>query len=160
MQLYLKIKSATSVVELLELAEQYSVTSINSLSDKFNKLNLKFFVGRNFTSFFNNNKKLLKSDIVVADQRWVDVIANQGKLTAYPDPLYLMSQIAVDPVIRFTNRLDIQNSKSQLLDLIKQSLLGVDWLSSSPFNSSVATKHPLEQGHPWWNDYIYGQLTK
>jgi len=160
LQLYLKIKSAASAVELLELTEQYSLTAINLLFDKFNKLNLKPFVGRNFTSFFNNNKKLLKSDTIIADQRWVDVIANQGKLPAYPDPLYLMSGIAIDPVVEFTKHLDIQNIKSELLNLIEQSLLGVNWLTNSPFNSPFATKHPLEHGHQWWSDYIYTQLTK
>jgi hypothetical protein len=160
LQLYLKIKSATSVVELLELTEQYVLTTINSLFDKYNALNLKSCVGRNFTSYFDNNKKLLKSDIIVANQRWVDVIADQGKLTAYPDPLYLMSGIAIEPVIKFTKHLNIRNSKLQLLDLIEQSLLGVNWLTNSPFNSPHATKHPLEHGHQWWGAYIYKQLTK
>lgn len=158
LQLYLKIKFATSVLELLELVEQYSVTALNSVLNKFSKLNLNCYVGRNFTSFFNNNKQLQSCNYVT--QRWVDVIADHGNLTKYPDPLYLMSGIAINPVTKFIKHLQIQNSKLQLLELIEQSLEGVNWLTNSPFNSPHATKHPLEQGHEWWSNYLYGEITK
>jgi hypothetical protein len=152
--LYLKIKSATSVVEVIELAEKYTLNMISTLAKQFTALN--FYVARNFTSFVDVTS--VPNNITLIDQRWVDVIANQGKLTAYPDPLYLMSNIAITPVTKFIKHLNIQNSKLQLLNLIEQSLLGINWLSNSPFNSQVATKHPLEQGHQWWCEHLYNEI--
>jgi len=154
LQLYLKTRLATSVVEVIEIVEKYTLDMISTLAKQFTALN--FYVARNFTSFVDVTS--VSNDIILIDQRWVDVIADRGKLTAYPDSLYLMSDIAITPVIKFIEHLDIQNSKLQLLNLVEQSLLGIDWLSNSPFNSQIATRHPLEQGHQWWCEHLYNEM--
>lgn len=45
------------------------------------------------------------------------------------------------------------------LDLIEQSLLRINRLDSSPYNTSEDSRHPTEAGHEIWAEYLLKHLT-
>ena len=157
LELYLQIKNATSVLHLLQMEEAMTFNFLTDCCFELRHLNIDWIVGRNFTSTFETNNSLLTGFINI-NKRWVDIIADNGQLAAYPNNLYIMSQIGLNPLLNFIQVLNIDNVKSQLTDVIEKSLEGVNWLDNSPYNSRSATKHPLEQAHQWWADHIYNTI--
>jgi hypothetical protein len=150
--LWTHINQSASVNELILNSENYTFKAITELVNEFG---IRCVVSRNFTSFFEQNKKVLTdAQIICVPERWVDVIQQQGNLSDYPQELYAMSGMAIDPISNFSKYLKLPNCMVQLIDLIDCSMAGVSWLEASEFNSRWATKHPLEQAHKWWARHL------
>lgn len=111
-------------------------------------------VGRNFSNTYDVNKSILGNNLL--DKTWVDVIAERGNLEPYPSNLRIMSMMGLTPVLQFAKSLP----KEQLIDLIDMASLGIDWLVNSPYNTrvNVGSKHPNEQAHRWWAEYLYQHI--
>ena len=112
--------------------------------------NFDYIVGRTWTHTYNENKHILGNCLI--DKNWADVISEFGKTEHYPKDVYIMSGIAIDPLLKLLKILKL-NDKENLLSIISNASLGVNWLYNSKYNSEMG--HPLEQGHQWWADYIY-----
>jgi hypothetical protein len=119
------------------------------------KLFKSYTVGRNFTYTCQENKNILENNLL--EKIWVDIIKEKGNLSEYTKNLYVVSQNGLDPLIDF---LGDAVTKNQLINLIQLSLESIKWLESSPYNSKIGSKHPLEQAHIWWADYLYEHLKR
>jgi len=47
-----------------------------------------------------------------------------------------------------------------MLPYIDQALVAVKWFDQSQLNNKHATKHPTEQGHKLWAEYLNSILSK
>lgn len=156
LKLYLKVKHSSSVLDLLRLCEEYTLENINNIVKKFLHLNLQCYISRHNTSFFSENHKLFLNNTQKINLRWVDVIAEQGKISPYPDPVYVITQGAIDPLTQMAKNLNINNRKEHLITLLDQSTSSINWLKNSILNRS----YPSELGHRWWSDYLYKEIAK
>jgi hypothetical protein len=147
--LFLELRQATSLNELFCIVEQYTFQELKTCcADN----NVKYIVARNFSDTFesNNNNHLVKD-------KWVDIIAQQGQLTYYPNPVRCLTQMSIAPMVQLCKHLDL-DLKEQWIDMLESAEQAVNWLDSSPYNSKRASKHPLEQAHLWWAEHLYKQL--
>lgn len=155
-RMYLKLRSANSLIELLELYEQVTFQEIKNYFDRCPS-NVKWTIGRNFTCMFEANKSIIPAECLV-EETWVDVIATQGKLPPYPQHIYLLSSIGIGPLVKFSEHLDKEKFKANWINLLEIAESGIDWLDMSPYNSNLATRHPLEQAHAWWAEHLYKRI--
>lgn len=144
--LYIALRDSTSLVDLLTRYEKYTVDSIRQRIPGIK-------LARNFTSIIDNNDFDVK-------KRWTDIIAINGKLTNYPENAYVVSGMGVDPLIQLSQHLDANHFKNEWLQILDSANQCINWLSNSPYNSSIATKHPQEQAHQWWAEYLYESVLK
>jgi hypothetical protein len=143
--LFLALRQSTDLLDLLRRYETYTISAVRQT------IKSDVYLARNFTSAFED------SDLDT-DLRWVDIISERGSLEKYPDKLYVMSQLGLQPLMDFCRMFEIRSNQQDWLELMDTSSQGIDWLESSPYNSKRATKHPLEQAHLWWAEYLYGDL--
>lgn len=143
--LYLALKPSTNLNDLLTRYESFTVETIKQRVPGV-------ILARNFTSMVDKTKFNISN-------RWTDVIADNGNLPAYPDQLYVMSQIGINPLLKISRHLDKNHFKNDWMPILEQATKGIDWLLNSPYNSKRATKHPLEQAHYWWAQHLYESLT-
>ena len=140
---------------MLTAYEQYTFELLNEYFSKLH--NTTWLIGRNFTSVFDVNKKFLPTDNLMSD-RWVDIIAKNGNLSPYPDEVYVFSRLGWKPFKELTDFIDEEKFKSQWIDIIDKSLNAIDWFDISPYNYRLTTRHPNEQAHQWWAEYLYKKL--
>jgi len=141
-ELYYAIKDHQNIDDLLIKYEAYIFKLIDQLFDSY-------LVGSNFTHTYHENKSILGQRLL--PKAWVDVIAEQGHIDPYPDNVRVLSSNGLDPLLEFANKLP----KEQLLEILNSADRGISWLLNSPYNAKIATKHPLEQAHLWWAEYLY-----
>lgn len=143
--LYLAIQPSTTLFELLQRYETYTVNSIRQRVPNI-------ILARNFTTILNK-------DLFDIKERWTDVISTNGNLSKYPD-VHVMSTTGLDPLVEMCKHLDKNQFKQEWVCILDESNKGVDWLINSPYNSNRATKHPQEQAHQWWAEYLYESVLK
>lgn len=147
LELYSTLSNSKNIWEFLQNYENYTFKLIKKLfADQH------YFVSRNFTQSFSVNRKIL-NDRLLSDT-WVDIISKKGTKQPYPDNVYVLSMNGLDPILEYVKNSPI-NDKEQLLTLVNNSHLAINWLNDSEFNAKIATKHPLEQAHLWWAEYLY-----
>jgi hypothetical protein len=150
--LMLELVKSISVEDFFIRYEQWTFNKISEIFNNFPEI--KFYIARNFTSVCEQNSILLPGNLIT--KRWVDVIAEQGNLTPYPDRVQVLSGNGLTPIIETSKSLGLDKHKEEWIDVFTQSELAIDWLHNSPYNSKRATKHPLEQAHAWWAEYLLG----
>lgn len=149
LKLYLSLRGCDSLSNIFQAYEAYTFSVLETYFKSLS-IPVHWHIGRNFTSVCDSNRYLVQG---LLEHRWVDVIAQRGDLAPYPD-VYVLSGMGLDPLIEFTQG----KFKQQWIDVLDQSSRAIDWLHSSPYNSKQATKHPLEQAHAWWAEYLYESI--
>jgi hypothetical protein len=139
------VKEYTDLDDLLIKCEAYTFNLINNLFPNV-------LVGRNFTHTYKQNKSILGNKLL--PNIWTDIIATEGNLAPYPDDIKILSGMGIDPIIKFGTKIP----KEQLINLMDCQELGFNWLTRSPYNSGAGTKHPNEQAHEWWAQYLYKSI--
>jgi hypothetical protein len=66
--------------------------------------------------------------------------------------------MGLDPVLKVCKLMGLDSDRRSLINVFEQSEQAIDWLSNSPYNSQYATRHPLEQAHKWWAEYLLGTI--
>lgn len=125
--------------------------------------NICAVMARNFTHSFESNQAKFAS--IHADRTWVDLLAEQQEIGTYPGPLRVLTMSSYANIenamyARFaysTNLLDILNNDLKVLWL--QTLAATSWLDRSRLNYNIATRHPTEEAHAIWADYLYRLIT-
>ena len=120
--------------------------------------NLEVKIGRNFTYSYDVNKKILPNHL---DKNWVDILSEHQGLVDYPYPtnLRLLSDMAMAPLIRHFKKLGIYNSiKPNFFETFMQMEEALEWFDHSELNFKMATRHPTEQGHAVWAEYLHQQI--
>lgn len=142
--LFLAIRQSTNLFDLLSCYEKYTIESIRQRVPGVK-------LARNFTSMINKNEFDIK-------ERWTDIIALYGKLPRYPNDVYVLSQIGLDPLLKISRYLDKNQFKKEWVPILDSAGQSINWLLNSPYNSKNATKHPLEEAHQWWSNYLYESI--
>lgn len=139
---------------------RYENWTFKTIQKNFNVLpgNIIWVVARNFTSVRHENLNTLPDSNLITT-RWVDVISERGQLDPYPKKVDVLSRMGIDPIIKISRDLGLDNSKDEWIKIFNQSSQAMAWLENSPHNSQIATKHPLEQGHAWWAEFLLKRLT-
>jgi len=112
----------------------------------------KFWIGRNFTDTFDENKKIIPH----IEKKWVDVIADVIH-TPYPDNVVFLTNLVSTPLRDFLKSQRILSTKvKQDLSLMAvEQLDAIDWLEDSPLNVKKSfSKHPNEEAHKIWGEYL------
>ena len=121
--------------------------------------NLETAIGRNFTYSHKENLKFAPGHL---DKTWVDILAENQTIEdySYSPTLRLLSQMALNPLIRYFKKIDLYNDfKLEFFDTFVGMEEPIEWFGQSKFNSKDATRHPTEQGHELWAEYLYQQLS-
>ena len=146
LDLFLLCRSNHTVDQLLESTDSYVVNLIMKTLDS---IDVCWALGHAFTSPTDSIRMPPHKNI----GRWTDIIATQGSLEPYPK-VFMLSQAGIKPLMDLADHLCIEDRKSQWMPYLTQSTQALNWLDRSPYNSKVATRHPLEQAHKWWADHI------
>ena len=143
--------------DILLKAEEFDFVNLQNIADQLPK-NVTMCVGRNFTHTFEKNKPILKN---LMPQSWVDVLFDkQGLSNNTKIPLMSFGIERFDKWVR-SQRLDSIEYKQWMNDVILPDAEKIlDILNQSVYNSNKGSKHPTEQGHALWADYIYNYINK
>jgi hypothetical protein len=121
--------------------------------------NVMTVLARNFTHSFLPNMEEFRA--FHADRAWIDLLAERQDIGPYPTPLRVLTMSS------YTNLENaIYNACGNLIDtwdgelkqLFQQTLVASAWLDRSNLNYSMATRHPTEDAHQIWADYLYQTL--
>jgi hypothetical protein len=151
------------IIELLKSTSledffvRYEAWTFRNICQIFDQLDVDWRIARNFTSIHKENYDQISAKNLITE-RWVDIISQQGLLTTYPKSVRLLSKMGLDPVLKVIKTIGIKSDRQAWLDVFEQSEQAIDWLSKSPYNSQYATRHPLEQAHKWWAEYLLGTI--
>jgi len=152
MKLFTSLHSAKNMAELFCIYEQ---VTFDVLTEYFKNFNIDWTVVRNFTSSFPSNTANINGRLI--STRWTDIIAKNGKLNQYPSGIFALSlYMSIQPMIRMANKLGI-GSTQEYEKLLDKSIDAIGWLDNSPYNAKRS--HPLDQGHRWWAEYLYHEIT-
>jgi len=146
------VKNANSIEMLLSKAEQAVIYATENNFPEYGNLNI--FYAKNFCHWTG---KLPKNGI---KKIWTEVISEQANINKYPDNLlFLTYEMAAKRIINFQkNYKVIKNFKDELLIHLTNAEDAIKWLDDSPYNSKIATKHPLEQAHKVWAIFLYESI--
>ena len=114
---------------------------------------VRFLIARNFTYTHDENKSIL--DDYLVPLTWVDVLAQEQNMPDYPANLRLLSQMAMTPMIAHFKQLEIYSQlKPEFFETFMAMEEAIEWFDRSALNAKRATKHPTEQGHRVWANYL------
>ena len=83
------------------------------------------------------------------------VLAQHQHCDDYPKPVRMLSQIAINPLIRYLRRCGaLRRVKPDLLNMYIDSETALDWLDHSRLNHQGATQHPTAEAHEIWANYL------
>jgi hypothetical protein len=149
------LETSNTLNEFLQGYENNHFLEIKNIIEQL-PTNVRVLVGRNFTDTYTSNT--LES---LVPNTWCDIINNHITYKNYTNNARIVSQIGFDPLIRFLKEHDQENIwKDELSELFDSALVRTDFLDASPYNYKKATKHPTEDGHKLWADYLYKCLTR
>lgn len=119
--------------------------------------NITFLVGRNFTYSHEENIPILGS--IHLSKTWVDcLVEKQNCIVDYPKNLRVLTLMSYGPLEEHLK--DMPVYKDAVEPHMTDSFNAIEWLMNSEFNYKKATKHPTEEGHRIWADYLYEQLVQ
>jgi hypothetical protein len=118
---------------------------------------VKFLIARNFTYTYNENKDILSGNLL--DKNWVDILEENQSIDPYPQNLRLLSQMGFNPLIKIFKKKGTYNTiKPEFFEIFLGMEEALAWLDESIYNFKSATRHPTEQGHRLWSDYLLSQI--
>jgi len=145
--LHIALQSCYSIKSTINTIEN---VTINATKQLLRHWPTKIILSRNFTSWADISNS-------GTPDTWTEVISKSGNLNLYPKDLYfLTSSMGSDRLVSYQNKFNrIENFKQDLVKQMTKAQSAIDWLEQSPYNSNLATKHPLDKAHKWWADYLY-----
>ena len=150
------VNQAQSFRDVNNFLLDYEKAMFATITDYKNQFpNIEVKVGRNFTYTFPENVPEFEFE-----QTWIDVIAEHTGQHNYPKNLRVLSGVATDPLVEYfeKNKIPTPQWKPEFVTMLSDGIDAVNWLDNSPCNYKKFTRHPNEQGHRLWADYLYQQL--
>jgi hypothetical protein len=129
---------------------------VNLLADS---PNVSAVLARNFTHSFLSNIEEFRA--LHADRAWVDLLAERQDIGPYPTPLRVLTMSSyanLENAIYNASGDLIDTWDGELKQLFQQTLAASAWLDRSSLNYNMATRHPTEDAHQIWADYLYRAL--
>lgn len=118
-------------------------------------------LGQNFV-WHNMVNKLEHPRLIVADQNWIEVLAQHQDI-GIPIRTNVVTAWIFNNFKGVTQQARMMDStgwKEFTLPLVDKALQVNKWLDASILNHKIASKHPTQQGHQFWADYIIGQIAQ
>jgi len=145
-----------TIDEFLKKYEENMFTSFKQLIGTYPNINFK--IARNFTYSYQGNINILNKYHI--EKTWVDCLnLAQDNSNEYPDDIRIMSGICMVPLHKRLKKLGIfKRFKYQFIEYYATADLAIDWLNESSLNYKKATKHPTEEGHQIWADYLFSRI--
>jgi hypothetical protein len=139
---------------------QYEQTMFEDFCELFTSYsNVTPVIARNFTYSFDCNRHILQD--WTADLTWVDILAQNQTLPEYPQDLRFMSMIATGPIYKYLDAKKLSfYYKQSMMPHMDQAIKAIQWFNRSKLNNQRDTKHPTEQGHKLWAEYLSNILSK
>ena len=143
--------------DILINAEKFDFVKLQTIADQLPK-NVNMCVGRNFTHTFDENKSILKN---LMPHSWTDVLfASQGLPNDVKIPMMSFGINRFDDWVK-TQQLDSIEYKQWMTSaILPDAEKMLDILDQSIYNNKKASRHPTEQGHALWADYIYDYINE
>ena len=141
-RLHLALSNCNTIESTLQIIEDLTVSAIKDIFPNT-------IFGRNFTSWSTLSH-------ATAKLTWTEVIAIKGKLSSPPVELYFATHdMGAKRIIDYNKKFNrIPDFKENILVHLERTTELIDWLVDSPHNSNKGSKHPLEDAHKWWADYL------
>jgi hypothetical protein len=144
-----------SFKDILVQAEKFDFLKLLNISQQL-PTNVKLIVGRNFTDTFEENKFIIPNLMPVP---WSNILFEKQGIVDIPK--ISMMSFAVKNFDKFIKeqKLDSTEYKQWMNDeILPESLKVLDLLDKSMYNNKIGSRHPTEQGHVLWADYIYNYI--
>ena len=146
-------EEVNNYIDVDSFLTDYEKIMFRSFEDNLVKVypDVQFIFSRNFTYTYDENK----ADNHV-DKTWMDVLQDANpQENKYPDDLRVLSSMGITPILQ---KMKLKNIHSKLkftfMDQMASALLAEEWMGNNPMQSKKGTRHPLEQGHRAWADYL------
>ena len=129
----------------LEMYERDYFAQIRAIDHK----KITTVLGRNFTSSFDNNQNSMPNHL---PKRWIDISRDHWPNGFDPPSCFGM---------KFPEKFENINEQIWATEVgIPASLRVTDFLMGCPWHYKKATKHPNEQAHLFWAQYVYQYLAE
>jgi hypothetical protein len=118
--------------------------------------NVNFVLCRNFTYSYTDN--IPKNH---TEKTWMDIIEDmRPQENAYPQDVRILSTMSYVPIIKTLKSKGVYSKlKFTMMEQMASSELAEIWMRNNPMQSNKGTRHPLEQGHSAWADYLMPYLS-
>jgi hypothetical protein len=156
--LHKRLKVCNNLNEVFSSLDQCITDVLENNFPKGN--NMEIICAKNFCHWYNTYNTTTH-DIHKVNKIWTDVIAEKGNLQPYPSHhFYMTRQMSLQMYEDFvkTKISNVELSLHDIIPHINKTEEAYFWLKESPYNSSIATKHPNKQGHIWWAEYLYDKV--
>ena len=108
--------------------------------------NIKVIVGRNFSdTVFDQHKKQIKHHL---PERWVDISADHSGM---PRPKNCWG-------VRIPDLPSAQEKQWALDNVMQDGISMIDFLMECPLHYKKSSKHPTEDCHRFWAEYVYSYM--
>lgn len=145
------IKDYASLLELpnsnfIKVATTVEKKFITKLDQVSQNTRIKVLIGRNFTNTFEDNLPLSNCFL---DKRWVD-ISSENWVNGIPAPTCHF--IVLEHKVKTADKLLILDK------YIPEANAMIDFLMACPLHYKLASKHPTEECHALWADYLHSKI--
>jgi hypothetical protein len=106
--------------------------------------------------------KLEHPRLIVPNQNWIEVLAQHQDI-GVPIRTNVVTSWVLENfhgVTRQARIMDDSGWKKFLIPFMNRALRITDWLDASTLNHKTGSKHPTQQGHQFWADYIIGHIAQ
>jgi len=132
----------------VQAAINYEKNYLESLCSIDSHPKFSLVVGRNFTSTFPENLKIIKHHLV---KRWIDISADN-----WPDGF----RPPECSIFHLPEDITYEDKQWALTNLIPNSEKAIEFLDLCPLHYKMASKHPTEECHKLWSNYVFDYLQK
>jgi len=132
-----------SFQQFAEKTEQEFLTKLKTLE---NNPNITLLVSRNFTSTFEKNKSVIKNHL---PNKWIDISKNNW------DPVYNLAECFT---LNYPDTLSTIEKEWAIAVGIPTSQSVIDFLIKCPLHYNTGSKHPTEEGHKFWAEYLHDYI--
>ena len=141
--------------DILVQAEKFDFLKLLNISQQL-PANVELIVGRNFTDTFEDNKNILPNLMPVT---WSRLLFEKQGMTDVPKIPMMSFAIKNFDIFMREQKLDSAEYKQWMSDeIFPESLKVLDLLDKSMYNNKTGSKHPTQQGHALWANYIYNYI--
>lgn len=136
-----------------EMLQEWEALCFDKFATLFSQSSkIKALLARNFTHSYDANLQTMRH--LHADKIWTQILDCDTE-TKYPAPVRMLSMASYVPFEKFlldNNLLD--QWKPEILEIFWNMSKAIHWLDKSKYNYKFATRHPNEQAHRLWAQYL------
>ena len=136
--------------------QQLAQNMLDKTDDRFVVVMAQNFVWHNMVN------KLKHPRLIVPDQNWIEVLAQHQDIGVPIRTNVVTAWVFrnFQGITQQARMMDKTVCKEFALPLVDKALQVNEWLDASTLNHKTGSKHPTQQGHQFWADYMIGQIAQ